>query len=229
MQEERFKPSQDSGTNPSWEGVSPLTARSAQYLADLTPASTWLKGEMTLTVRSCGSLSWEWSCLFGRLFRAPAGDPPGEPKQSFYLVLSFLGRANPEIRWAEVPQWASPEAGSKCIARVLLHFGCLGWKGRGNLMRCLGQAGKWRLRGYFLLRKRLMSNRSNYVISLFYGYIHLFKKSVILLYQSCNDYLMSGCLWSPLSYVNGGCFTAGSPHGFSTGRRAGPESLEWGP
>lgn len=39
-----------------------------------------------------------------------------------------------------------------------------------------------------------MSNRSNYVISLFYGYIHLFKKSVILLYQSCNDYLMSGCL-----------------------------------
>lgn len=89
---------------------------------------------------------------------------------------------------------SSPGADNKCIARVLVHFGCLGWK--GNLIRCLGQTGKGRLLGYFLLRKRLRSNRSNYIISLFYCYSHLFKKSVILLYQSCNDYLMSGCLWT---------------------------------
>lgn len=89
---------------------------------------------------------------------------------------------------------ASPGAGNKCIARELLHFGCLGWKGKGNLIGHLGQTGKGRLLGYFLLRKRLRSNRSNYVISLFYCYSHLFKKSVILLYQSFNDYLMPGCL-----------------------------------
>lgn len=80
--------------------------------------------------------------LFGCLLHALAGDPPGELKQSLYLVLSFLSRANPKIHWAEVPQWASPEAGSKHIAGAPLHFGCLGWKGRGNLIRRLGQTGK---------------------------------------------------------------------------------------
>lgn len=118
---------------------------------------------------------------------------------------------------------ASPGASNKYIARELLHLSCLGWKGQGNLIRCLGQTGKGRLLGCFLLRKRLRSNRSNYIISLFFCYSHLFKKSVILLYQSCNDYLMSGCLWT-----HGAVWTEdASPQGICTAHRTA--SWAWEP
>lgn len=189
LSEERFKPSQEIGTNGPC-GVGWGRWMSLRWLHGLR--STWLRFDSSFYLAERGNDTrlkglvdvWAETGL-AYLVICPA------PQQGIWRAKAkFLPCASiPQQDWCQnslsrgLPQWAPPEASSKRTVRVLPRFGCSGQKGRGNLIRYLRQTGKWRFLGYFLLRKRFRSNRSNYFISLFYSYIHLFKKSVILLYS----------------------------------------------